>query len=140
MAGLTDYWEGQYLNNVVSSQAFIGLSKTTPSDDGTGYTEPSGNGYLRVTTTAGVWGTPTLGSPSTKVNTSTITFPTATGDWSGGSNQTHWVMFRSSSATASSEVILFGSITSTKPVLSGDTASFAASSLTLQLGDPTDTY
>lgn len=140
MAGLTNYWEQQYLENIVSSQAFIALSKTTPGEDGSNITEPSGNGYLRVTTTAGVWGTVTQGAPSTKVNTSVITFPAATGDWSGGSSLTHFVMYRSSSATVSTEVILFGAISSTKTVLSGDTASFAASALTLQLGDPTDSY
>jgi hypothetical protein len=34
----------------------------------------------------------------------------------------------------------WGALTTPKPVLNGDTPSFAASAFTLQLGDPGDTY
>jgi hypothetical protein len=37
-------------------------------------------------------------------------------------------------------LVAFGALTTAKPVLNGDTASFAAGTLILKLGDPADTY
>lgn len=147
MAGLTDIYEQRMLDHIFNDAAytfpvtlFIGLSKDTPTEAGAGYTEPSTGGYARVSTTAGVWSSATGTAPATKTNGLTITFPTASGDWSGQSNMTHFVLFTSVTATASTEVIGFGALTTPKPVLNGDTASFAASSFVWELGDPSDSY
>lgn len=83
----SDWLENQVLNAILGSAATIlpatveiGLSTTTIADDGTGYTEPVGGAYARVSkannntnfavSVAGV-----------KTNASEIAFPTATGDW-----------------------------------------------------------
>jgi hypothetical protein len=54
-----------------------------------------------------------------------------------GANLTHFVIFDASTA---GNAIGWGALTTAKPVLNGDTASFAAGALVLKLGKPTDSY
>lgn len=64
---------------------FVGLSTTTPNDDGSNFTEPTGGAYARVSKTNNV--TNFLGAATdvsgvtTKKNTTAITFPTPTALW-----------------------------------------------------------
>lgn len=106
---------------------YVGLSSTTPSADGNGVTEPSGGSYARVATSAATWASAASGSIT---NTAAVTFPAATADWSAGANQTYVVLFDASTA---GNKVMFGALTTPKAVLSGDTISFAASSLTISL-------
>lgn len=144
MAGFTDTVEQALLDHFLTdptytppSTLYIGLSSTTPTDAGGNITEPSTGSYARVSTTASDWGAATGTAPATKSNTSTKTFPTATGDWVSGSNLTHFVIM---SASTSGTCLAWGVLTVAKAVLNGDTPSFAASALVLKLGDPADTY
>lgn len=146
-AGLFDLFEQKVLDHIFtdpawtpSSNLFIGLSSTTPAEAATSITEPSGNGYTRVTTAAADWSAASGTAPAVKTNTATLTFPTASGDWASGSNLTHFLLCNSFSGTTTADYIAFGALTTAKPVLNGDTASFAASAITMQLGDPGDTY
>jgi hypothetical protein len=109
---------------------YVGLSSTTPNPDGTGVTEPSGGGYARVSAPSTSWGAATLANPSVIQNSATLTFPTATASWAGGANLTYVVLFNASTAGT---VLGYGALTTAKPVLSGDTASFAASALQVTL-------
>lgn len=87
---------------------YVGLSTSTPSRDGTGYTEPSGNGYERVL--LGVYnqtytqkmGTPSLGSVN---NSEEIHFKAATGAWG---TCTHFLLFN---AATGGTLLAYGQLT-----------------------------
>ena len=82
----------------------VALSTTTPAADGTNVTEPSGNGYARVTTSGATWGSASAGAIT---NATAITFPTATG--AGWGTVTHVVAYNASSGGSP---LWFASITS----------------------------
>lgn len=85
--GMTQYLSQALLNVVfnkgtyTTTTFYVAAFTTVGSDNGSGFVEPSGNGYARVATTAATWNTASAGSPSTITNASTITFPGATGSW-----------------------------------------------------------
>lgn len=144
MAGFTDAVERAILDGVLQDSSFtgyatlyIGLSSTTPTEAGGNVTEPSTGSYARVSTTGADWSAATGTAPAQKTNTAVKTFTTATADWVSGANLTHFVLF---DASTSGNVVAWGPLTTPKPVLNGDTPSFAASSLVLKLGDPGDSY
>ena len=82
----------------------IGLSTTTPSGTDTNVTEPVGNGYARVATSAATWAAAASGAIT---NAAAITFATATG--AGWGTVTHVVAY---DATTAGNLMWFGSITS----------------------------
>jgi len=144
MAGFTDSVEQAILDGFLQDPSFAGyatlylaLSTTTPTEAGGNFTEPSSGAYARVSTTGADWGAATGTAPATKSNTATKTFPTATADWASGANFTHFGLYDASSAGT---LRAWGALGTAKPVLNGDTASFAAGALVLKLGDPDDTY
>lgn len=62
----------------------VGLSTTTPSTDGTGFTEPVGGSYARSAQTNNATNFPaasTSGGTTTKANGTVFAFPTPTGNW-----------------------------------------------------------
>lgn len=144
MAGAVDTEEQAILNGVLQDPSYagyatlwIGLSTTTPTEAGGNITEPTGGAYARVATTGADWGAASGTAPAVKSNTASKAFPTATADWSAGANQTHFVLF---DAVTAGNAKWWGALTTPKPVLNGDTPSFAAGALVLKLGDPGDTY
>ena len=144
MAGVTDTVERAILDGVIQDPSFtgyatlyIGLSSTTPAEAGTGATEPSTGSYARVSTVAADWSAASGTAPAVKTNTATKTFPTATADWVSGANLTYFCLFDASTA---GNLVAFGLLGTAKPVLNGDTPSFAAGALVLKLGDPADSY
>jgi hypothetical protein len=144
MAGAVDTEEQAILNGVLQDPSYAGyatlwiaLSTTTPTEAGGNFTEPSTGSYARVSTVAADWGAASGTAPAVKSNTATKTFPTATGDWSSGVNMTHFGLYDASTA---GNLKWWGALTTAKPVLNGDTASFAAGALILKFGDPGDTY
>lgn len=74
---------------LLGSTVEIALSTTTIADDSTGITEPSGNGYARVTVANnGInWG---ASSGGIKTNSTDIIFPEASGSWG---TITDWAMY-----------------------------------------------
>jgi hypothetical protein len=148
-AGLVDALEASVVGFVMGKGGYTpnasnwcGLSSTTPTDAGGSFTEPSAGAYARVqtqgTTATGVaWSTPTGTAPAYVENSAVITFPAATADWVSGANLTHFGLFTASTAGTLS---IWGALTTPKPVLNGDTASFAAAAIRVQMGDPGDTY
>lgn len=144
MAGFVDTVEQALLDHFLTDPAYtppatmyIGLSSTTPTEAAGNFTEPSGGSYARVSTAAADWSAATGTAPATKTNTATKTFTAASATWSSGSNLTHFGLFDASTA---GNLLLWGALGTAKPVLSGDTASFAAGALVLKLGDPADSY
>jgi hypothetical protein len=146
-AGLCDLFEQKVLDHIFTDPAwapaatlYIGLSSTTPTEAGGNLTEPSTGSYARVATSATDWSAASGTAPAVKTNTATFTFPTATADWASAANLTYFTLHNHITDTTSTNFIAFGALTVAKPVLNGDTASFAASAITMQLGDPGDTY
>lgn len=144
MAGFVDTVEQSLLNHFFTDPTYtppatmyIALSTTTPTDAGANFTEPSTGAYARVSTSAADWNGATGTAPASKTTGVAKTFPTATADWSAGAPMTHFGLF---SAVTGGSLLAYGALTTPKSVLSGDTAAFAAGSLTLKLGDPTDPY
>lgn len=63
---------------------YLGLSTTVPNDDGSGFTEPVGGSYARVTVTNNATNFPaatTVSGVTTQTNGTKFTFPTPTGTW-----------------------------------------------------------
>jgi hypothetical protein len=144
MAGPVDAEEQAILDGVLQDPSYAGyatlyiaLSSTTPTEAGGNFTEPSGGAYARVSTVAADWGAASGTTPATKSNTATKTFPTATADWVAAANLTHFGLYDASTA---GNLKWWGLLGTAKPVLNGDTASFAAAALVLKLGDPGDSY
>lgn len=140
--GFADTVEQAILNGLLQGPAFagyptlhVGLSTTAPAGDGSGVTEPSGGGYARVATTAADWAPATGTAPAAKSNSVTLTFPQATADWADGALLTHFTLH---DAATGGNLVAFGALTTPKPVMSGDTASFPVGELTLQLGSLAD--
>jgi hypothetical protein len=140
MAGsMTDYLEKRVLdlifrNSNASATAPLGLDATnvwvglftaTPSDTGGG-TEVSGGSYARVAVvrTGAGWNAAT-GALATSNNTGTITFPTATGSWG---TVTQFGIF---DAATVGNLLYWGDLTTSKTISSGDTATFAASAISI---------
>jgi hypothetical protein len=143
-SGFVDSVEQALLNHYIDDPAytpvtpqFLSLSSTTPTEAGGNFTEPSGGSYARVSTAAADWAAASGTAPATKATSATKTFPTASADWVSGANLTHFGLHDASSA---GNLLAFGALTVAKPVLNGDTASFAAGAIVLKLGDPGDSY
>ena len=131
--GLLDYFVATY----GASTKYIGLSSTTPTRAGANFTEPSTGAYARVATTSADWNAATGSAPATKNNSAVKTFPTANADWAAGANMTYFGIF---TAATNGTLLAWGQLTTAKPVLNGDTPSFAAGALVLEMGLPTDTF
>lgn len=120
------YAENKVLDHMLGKTAwtmptvYVALYTAAPSDAGGG-TEVSGGAYARVATTGATWNAASAGSSS---NASAITFPTASASWG---TVTHFGQLDASSA---GNLLRWGPLTTSKAIGSGDTASFAASSLT----------
>lgn len=102
---------------------WVGLSSTTPAEDGTNITEPSAGAYARVQTAAVDWNAATDADPSVVTNANAITFPTATATWVAGADLTHFVLFDASTA---GNALGSGALSVAKPVTDGDTAEIGA--------------
>jgi hypothetical protein len=128
MAGSkSDYLENKILDHTTGKAAYskptayVALFTAAPSDAGGG-TEVSGGSYARVATAAADWNAASGGSTS---NANPITFATPSGSWG---TVTHFGIF---DAASGGNLLWWGSLTASKTIGSGDTASFAAGALTL---------
>lgn len=109
---------------------YVGLSSTTPTETGTNVTEPSGGSYARKATVAADWNAATSADPSVVDNANAITFAAATADWLAAADLTHFVLY---DALTTGNFLGFGALALAKPVLNGDTPSFAAGALDVSL-------
>lgn len=139
--GLLDYFVATY----GTPTKYIGLSSTLPTRAGTNITEPAvGVGsYARVPTTAADWAAALAGAPATKTNTARKTFPQATADWLAGAAMVAFVLFTApdgGAPLASGQLRDADGAPEPKPVLLGDTPSFAPGALVLKLGAVGDPF
>ena len=142
MAGKSDYLENKFLDYVLSNAAtfntanvFVGLFTATPLDSGVApnyalspiEVSTSGTAYARMDvdfSAASGGSTSNSGSGGTP---GPVTFPTATGIWG---TVTHFAIFDNVTVGVGN-MLYFGSISPSKTIQSGDTASFAAGALTV---------
>lgn len=147
MSGFTKGLQVLLLDHVFNDAAYtpeslwIGLLSGTATDDaGAGLTEVTGGSYARVATTNADWSAAvanSTGTASSKTNTAVKTFTTASADWASAANLTYFGLYN---AVSAGTLRVFGALSVPKPVLNGDTASFAAGALVIKLGDPADSY
>lgn len=108
---------------------YLGLSTTTPNDDGSNFTEPTGGSYARVAVTNNSTNFPAASTSSgttTKVNGTDITFTDPTGSWGA---ITHWGWFTASSGGTPE---FFGALDTTITVGNGNTpVEFVAGALVM---------
>lgn len=130
MGSFSNYLENEILDHLfgkatyASPTIYVGLSTSDPGDDGAGLAEPSGGSYARVATAATDWNTASSGSLD---NATAIEFAEASASWG---TITHFALF---DAASSGNMLAHGSLTTSKTVSSGDTASFAAGALDITL-------
>lgn len=111
------------------SNLYLALFSVAPTVSSTG-TEATGSGYARLTVACNTTNWPTISSTTTTItNNVAQTMATATGNWSSSSNQTDAGLW---SASSSGTLYYWGDLTTAKPILSGDTPSFAISAITVQ--------
>jgi hypothetical protein len=109
----------------------IGLSSTTPTDTGGNVTEPSGGAYARQATAPSDWNDPATAATVTTIdNAEIIEFSEATADYVSAANLTHFVAF---DALTTGNYLGSGTLNTPKPVLNGDTPSFAAGEVNLTM-------
>jgi hypothetical protein len=137
MAGSkSDAWEADILKMVTGqattiitttalANVYVALFTVAPSDTGGG-TEVTGGSYARVDS-KGKWGAPT-GTTQVATN-AVVTFPQATADWAAGATQI--VAFALMTAITAGTMLMWGTLTTAKNVLNGDTPSFASGALVL---------
>lgn len=143
MAAMSDYLENKLIDQIFRAQAFtfpstlhVGLLTAAPSDTGGG-TEVSGGAYARVAVTNSLanWaGTQSAGSTvassgtsGTTSNNGTITFATPTAGWG---TVTHFGIY---DASTGGNLLFFGALTVSKTINNGDTVSFPAGTLSIQI-------
>lgn len=124
---LSDTYEDTYLDYILSTVKWAGLSTADPTDDGSGLAEPSGNAYARVEVPSSYWNSSSGGSST---NSSAITFPTATGSWG---TVTHIVLFDDASASDPSNIVMSAALDASLAVVSGMSPNFKADALTVSL-------
>lgn len=133
--GTSTFLADKLLNYVLNQTAYtapttvwIALYTVTPTAAGGG-TEATGSGYARASVTCNTTNFP-LAASNSIANGAAITFATATGDWSTASSQ---VAASLMDAVTVGNLLWWGALTASKPVLNGDTASFAVGALSILL-------
>ncbi|CAB4130418.1 hypothetical protein UFOVP119_42 [uncultured Caudovirales phage] len=144
MSAMSDYLENKLIDHIFRGVAYtapaalyVGLLTAGPSDTGGG-TEVSGNNYSRVnlapsttnwaaTNAAASTANPSAGTSGTTSNNSTITFPTPSASWG---TVTHFGLY---DASTSGNLLMWGALTISKTINSGDTVTFPAASLSVQI-------
>jgi hypothetical protein len=130
MGSFSDYWENEALDHLFGKGSYtpptiyLALSTADPGEDGTGLSEPSGNGYARAATSQADW---SAASGGTLDNANAIEFPEATGAWG---TVTHFALF---DAASGGHLLAHGALFQSKTIASGDTARFAVGDLGISL-------
>jgi hypothetical protein len=133
-ASLTDFFENAILNHLFRGTAYTAPATvyvslhTTACTDATPGTEVTGGAYARAAVAAGAgsWTAPSAGN-GTIANANTISFPTPSAGWG---LVTHFQLF---DAATAGNALVCQALTTSKTINSGDTVSFAAGSLTIQI-------
>ncbi len=142
MGGFVDSEEMKMLDHYTGKTAYtvptwyVALSTTLPTEAAGNFTEPTAGAYARVQLTPATWTAASGGDPSSSSYGGAITFNQATGGWG---TVTYFGLY--SVATLATGLVRFwGTLTNAKAIQTNDTASFAANTLKIELGDPPDVY
>lgn len=132
MAGFSDFLENELLDHVFGNAAYsapatlyMALFTAAPTDAGGG-TEASGGGYDRADVTNNATNFPAA-TGGLKENGASISFATASGSWG---TVTHWALF---DANSGGNMLVWGALSASKTIDSGDTPSFAVGDLDITL-------
>jgi len=142
MAGWVDAEEGRMLDHWTGKTAYtpptwyLGVSLTQPTDAGGNVTEPTNGGYQRKVLAAASWTPATTGNPSSTSYGAVLTLPQATGGW----GTVGWQVFYSVATPGTGGVLEWATMAAQKAIQTNDQLQFAANSIKVYLGDPTDTY
>ena len=143
MAHMSGFLENKLIDQIFRGQAYtfpttlyVGLLTATPSDTGGG-TEVTGNNYGRASVAAslanfaGTQGAGTTvassGATGTTSNNAPITFATPSGSWGTVTS------FGIYDAVSGGNLLFYGSLSISKTINSGDTVTFPAASLSIQI-------
>ena len=130
MSGFSNYWENEVINHTIgkssikSPSVYIGLSSSEPNDDGSGLNEPDSSSYSRVRTYAEDWDSAFNGCIE---NVKKIFFPLAVENWG---LMTHFALF---DATTGGNMIVYGTVSPSKNISSGQIPKFPAGELMISL-------
>lgn len=122
---LFDTQENSLLDSMFGSSSpatyDLALSTTTPNDDATNITEPSGGSYARfsITNDGTSWNAAASGSIDNKI---AFEFPQATADWG---IITWWVLYDGATP------IIYGNLIPARTINNGDTLRVPVSGLTI---------
>lgn len=138
-SGKYESWSQGLLNQVFGGTTFtfaatlyLALFTTEASVSSKG-TEATGSGYGRVSITCNTTNWPAISGSTTTITSGTaFTFSVATGNWSSSANMVGAGFFDSSTSGGSNNLYYWGDLTTAKPVLDGDTASFASGAVQIQ--------
>jgi len=132
MGSLTDYSGDTFLEHVLGivawnsppASVWMGLSTTPMNEDGSGFTEVSGDGYGRAQVT---FAAPS-GTERGVTNTGVIQFPTSSASWG---LITNWAIF--DQEAAGGDPLAHGDLASGKTVIANKSPSFADGVLTVSM-------
>ena len=131
--GLSNFQEAAWLNLTFGGVAYsapatiyLGLFTTTPTDSTSG-TEATGGGYARAAITNNPTNWPTVAAGGTKVNGTTITFPTLS---AGIGTINGFAYF---DAASGGNMIAWGDLSRPRPYNASDTPRFLPGDLSIAL-------
>lgn len=126
------YWLNKIMDTMytsASSEFWVGLSSTLPSQDGTGVSEPAGGNYARVQITE--FTDPVDG---TIKNVSALEFNRSSAVWFDSDNKArYWVLFDGSTSAAT--LLSSGELDEAKTIESNTSITIAAETLSITLTD-----
>lgn len=126
------YWLNKIMDTMytsASSEFWVGLSSTMPSQDGTGVSEPTGGNYARVKIEQF-----TVPSDGTIKNVSALEFNRSTTVWFDSDNKArYWVLFDGS--TSAAKLLSSGELDEAKTIESNTSITIAAETLSITLTD-----
>lgn len=136
MSAISDKMSQSILNRIYRDSTYedirpasiyLALSKTNPLGDGSGLSEPAGNGYTRVilAQSGSLWSDPSVSPKGQIHNLVEVVFPVATGSWG---TITHVALIDSNE-----DIVWHGAIASSTPVGTNDIFRFSPGSLIINL-------
>jgi hypothetical protein len=134
MAALTNFLEDALIGHlfrgtpyVAPTTLYVGLLTAAPGEAGGG-TEVAGNAYARVAVanSSAQWNA-AAGGNGTTANTNVVTFPVPSAGWGV---VTHFAVY---DAAATGNMLWYSALTLSKTINSGDTVSFPAATITIQI-------
>lgn len=136
MSSFGDYLEKELLDHVFGNAAYsapatlyLALSTASPTDDGSGLTEPAGGSYARLAVANNATNFPaaTGTTPTLKSNGVQFDFITATASWGV---ITHMAIM---DAASGGNMLAWSTLATSKTIDSGDTVNFKVGELDITL-------